>query len=716
MSDDRTRVVGGTPAADATRPPGGSPSLPSSAAPAVAPGRGELGAAQRAAAAPVEVGDVLGHTYRIEAFLAKGGMGAVYRARHVVLESEHAIKIILSELADDPQVIALLNQEAKTLRTVKNDAVVEYQGLLLDEHGRRYLVMEFVDGPSLATVLKDKRFTPSEVRALRDRLALGLAAAHEKGIFHRDISPDNIILPGGRIENAKIIDFGIAKSTATGERTLIGGDFAGKYSYASPEQAGMYGGKVDRRSDIYSLGLVLATAAIGVGGKLDMGNSLSSVFEARQKVPDLSRVPAELRDEIAAMLEPKPQDRPQTMQEVVGLVTKRGASPAGTASAKGTPEKPRQRSGALAVTVAALSFAVVVALGAGYFLLSGQRPTLPATTVAATTPSSAPAVAEPAPAVANNPLPVNTPSPSTPLVPEPARPAANNPLPVSTPSPAAVAPPPTAPASAPPAEVALPPQPAQAPSPAPLPTQPAVAVVAPPPAAPSREDIAARLRLATEGFPCADVKAILTADRDVQLQGFVSTDSDLAALRGRLGGIPDIGRVLDTVAVYVWPHCEVVKLLEATALPGGKAAPRLEFNIPSLVYKGGDTLIVRATATSAYDGYLYVDYLDNDGNVVHLLPMPLHPSNATKAGQTLTLGAPKEGKSGARVYEISEPFGPNLVMAISSPKPLFAPRSQEAERAETYLPVLTRALNAAAAEPGRDHILSTYRLISTVAH
>src|SRR5260370_930997 len=255
-------------------------------------------------------------------------MGAVYRARHVVLESEHAIKIILSELSEDPQVIALLNQEARTLRTVKNDAVVEYQGLMLDEHGRRYLVMELADGRSLAAVLKERRFTPAEVRALRDRLALGLAAAHEKGIHHRAISPDNVILPGSRIENAKIIDFGIAKWTAAGEKTIIGGDFAGKYSYASPEQAGMYGGKVDARSDIYSLGLVLASAAIGFGGKLGMGSSLSSVFEARQKVPDLSKLPTELPGFIAAraVVAAAGSDRPSAARGEPGRARRSGQS------------------------------------------------------------------------------------------------------------------------------------------------------------------------------------------------------------------------------------------------------------------------------------------------------------------------------------------------------------------------------------------------------
>src|SRR5690348_3153471 len=322
-SDDRTQISATTPppAADAPSAPEPAPApapdanadatmISSRPPPPLSASAGETSAAPRtqssafSAAASgrdaarqttVEIGEVLGHTYRIEEFLAKGGMGAVYRARHTILETVHAIKIILAQFASDPQVVALLSQEAKALSKVKSDAVVEYQGLFLDEHGRRYLVMEFADGPSLARVLQDRRFSPAEVRQLRDRLALGLAAAHDKGVFHRDISPDNVILPGGRVENAKIIDFGIAKHADTGEKTIIGGDFAGKYSFASPEQAGMYGGKVDARADIYSLGLVLAACAIGHGGKLAMGDSPASVFRARETVPDLSAVPAELR-------------------------------------------------------------------------------------------------------------------------------------------------------------------------------------------------------------------------------------------------------------------------------------------------------------------------------------------------------------------------------------------------------------------------------------
>jgi eukaryotic-like serine/threonine-protein kinase len=669
MADDRTRVAGNT-----TRTPIGGDSTRVSATPVtpVTPsggGQGEFGAPPRTAPGAVQVGDVLGHTYRIEAFLAKGGMGAVYRARHVVLESEHAIKIILSELSEDPQVIALLNQEARTLRTVKNDAVVEYQGLMLDEHGRRYLVMEFADGPSLAAVLKERRFTPAEVRALRDRLASGFAAAHEKGIYHRDISPDNVILPSSRIENAKIIDFGIAKSTATGEKTLIGGDFAGKYSYASPEQAGMHGGKVDGRSDIYSLGLVLASAAIGFGGKLDMGNSLGSVFEARQKVPDLAKVPAELRNEIAAMLQPKPEDRPQSMQQLIGAGAARSSSGAGqtkAASRDAATAGGRQGSNALMITVAAVSFAVVVLLGAGYFLLFPSRPSA-------------------SPEIANHAAPA--------LIIPPAEPTA------------AVATLPAAPSPSPSAPALPPPQQQQA-------------AIIPPLRVVRPGELAAQVSRAVDSFICAEVKPSVVGDQDVRLTGFVSSSDELGRLRAAAGGVANVGRIDDSgVGVYPLSHCRLVKLVNATAAPSSALpAPRLQFNNPDLVYKGGDTLIVNASGTSAYSGYLYVDYFDNEGNVVHMLPMQLHPDNRMKPGQVMTLGTQREGgKAGERVYQIEAPFGPNLIVAIASPKPLFKrPRGEEQESAEAYLSALAQELKAAAAEPDGRRPVAAFTLFNTV--
>ncbi len=298
-------------------------------------------------------GVVLGHTYVIEQLLARGGMGEVYRARHLELASVHAVKVILPSLASDPMMVQLLIEEARKLARVRHDAIVGYEGLFREEGDLRYLVMEYVEGESLTAILARGPLRVDEVLHLRDRLAEGLSAAHEKGIIHRDISPDNIILPGGKVERAKLIDFGIAKSALPGDRTLIGSDFAGKYSFVSPEQAGLFGGLVDARSDIYSLGLVLAAAALG--RKLDMGSSPSSVIAARQGVPDLSELPSSLRAVIAPMLAPRPEDRPASMRALLPaakapLPLPQGAKPA--------------RKAALFAGVALL----IAVLGAGIFL------------------------------------------------------------------------------------------------------------------------------------------------------------------------------------------------------------------------------------------------------------------------------------------------------------------------------------------------------------
>jgi hypothetical protein len=273
-------------------------------------------------------------TYVIEEFLARGGMGEVYRARHIDHETQHAIKVILPEFADDEKILQLFIREARQLGRVNSDAIVRYQGFLRDERGSRCLVMEFVEGESLKAILQHRRLDPPEVLSLLECIGNGLAAVHDLGIVHRDISPENIIVPEGGIAYAKLIDFGIAKSGDRTDPTLIGTDFAGKFSFASPEQAGLFGGVVDARSDIYSLGLVLAAAALGFGEKLEMGTSPASVIMARQTVPDLTALPASLQPVIGHMLQPQPEDRPASIRMVLEKAGLRGGSP----SLKKSPE------------------------------------------------------------------------------------------------------------------------------------------------------------------------------------------------------------------------------------------------------------------------------------------------------------------------------------------------------------------------------------------
>ncbi|HEV8678257.1 MAG TPA: protein kinase, partial [Stellaceae bacterium] len=192
-----------------------------------------------------------------------------------------------------------------------------YEGLFRDERGLRYLVTEFVEGPTLSAVLARRRRAPDEVLQLRDRLAEGLAAVHTGGIIHRDLCPDNIVLPGGEVGRAKLTEFGFATTGEGRDSTLVGVNLAARHAYASPEALGLYGGRIDSRSDIYSLGLVLAAAALGFGRTLDMGTSPGTVIAARQKPPDLAALPSSLRPVIAPMLAPRPEDRPGSVRALI---------------------------------------------------------------------------------------------------------------------------------------------------------------------------------------------------------------------------------------------------------------------------------------------------------------------------------------------------------------------------------------------------------------
>ncbi|TIQ34711.1 MAG: serine/threonine protein kinase [Mesorhizobium sp.] len=261
------------------------------------------------------VGTQLSGIYELDERIASGGMGEVYRGHNIQTGDHVAIKIVLPEFARDQTILSLFRKEASILNHLSHDAVVRYHVFTIDPGiGRPYLAMEFVDGQSLFDVMRRGPMSPPDVRRLCHRLASGLSAVHQAGAVHRDLSPDNIILPGGRVERAKIIDFGIARSANVGGETLIGGKFAGKYNYVSPEQLGLYGGEVSEQSDIYSLGLVLAAALRGK--PLDMSGSQFEVVEKRRAVPDLSDIDPDFRALIEAMLQPDPRDRPASMAEI----------------------------------------------------------------------------------------------------------------------------------------------------------------------------------------------------------------------------------------------------------------------------------------------------------------------------------------------------------------------------------------------------------------
>jgi serine/threonine protein kinase len=277
--------------------------------------------------------------YEIETLLAQGGMGEVYKGFNIQTGDPVAIKMILPELARNADAFALFRREASTLHNLQHEAIVRYFVFSVDpDLQRAYLAMEFVDGPSLTHRLTQGPLSVQEATILRKRIAGALDAAHRFGGIHRDISSDNVILPGNDLNRAKIIDFGIARSQRPGEGTLIGGGFAGKYNYVAPEQLGLAGGEVTAKSDIYSFGLVLAEALRG--RPIDMNGTQLEIIEKRRSVPDLSDIDFTVRPLLQAMLQPLPADRPSMAAVVAwGEIGQMGANSSHEASGDGNSKK-----------------------------------------------------------------------------------------------------------------------------------------------------------------------------------------------------------------------------------------------------------------------------------------------------------------------------------------------------------------------------------------
>jgi serine/threonine-protein kinase len=202
------------------------------------------------------IGTVLGK-YRIEAELSRGGMGAVYRARHEVLERPFAIKVLRPDIATTDELVQRFVNEAKAASAIQHPSIIRVFDFGYTDDNQAYLVMEFLDGESLATriAIQHRLSEQDAVRIIRS-LTGALGAAHAKGIIHRDLKPDNIFLvPDPDLgERAKILDFGIAKLTEAKGNTMTG-VLMGTPLYMAPEQA-QSASTIDQRADLYSLGCI----------------------------------------------------------------------------------------------------------------------------------------------------------------------------------------------------------------------------------------------------------------------------------------------------------------------------------------------------------------------------------------------------------------------------------------------------------------------------
>ena len=225
-----------------------------------------------------EIGQVLGGRYRLIELLGSGGMATIYRATDTGLGRDVALKLLRPEYLRDPDFSARFRQEAQSAASLSHPNVVTVYDYGEDPSGP-YIVMELIDGEDLATILRRSgTLPPRQVARIGAGVARALAAAHARGLVHRDVKPGNVLI--GKDGQVKVVDFGIARAISEAQVTLPGTTL-GSVHYFSPEQA--RGEPATAASDIYSLGIVLYEML--VGSRPWEGDSAASVALARLSGP-----------------------------------------------------------------------------------------------------------------------------------------------------------------------------------------------------------------------------------------------------------------------------------------------------------------------------------------------------------------------------------------------------------------------------------------------
>jgi serine/threonine-protein kinase len=277
--------------------------------------------------------------YRIVGELASGGMGTVYRASHTLLERPAAIKVLRPELSETPEAIERFLAEARTTAAIRHPGIVEVYDYGYTTTGDAFLAMELLEGQTLGGRLAaEGHLCLFEALVLTRRIAAALAAAHECGVVHRDLKPDNVFLvrdhEGGEVDQVKLFDFGVATRDpgALAPRT---GFVLGTPAYMSPEQC-RGAADCDHRTDLYALGCILFELLTGEPpyGSTGTPDQLA-IAHLQLPLPDVDRPgwPHEVRRLVAKLLQKRAGDRPRDALEVVAtldrcLVSRRLALPA----------------------------------------------------------------------------------------------------------------------------------------------------------------------------------------------------------------------------------------------------------------------------------------------------------------------------------------------------------------------------------------------------
>jgi tRNA A-37 threonylcarbamoyl transferase component Bud32 len=288
------------------------------------------------------VGSAVG-SFRVVRLLGRGGMGTVYLAEHPVIGSRVAIKFLHESMATSPELVARFYDEARAVNRIGHENIVGIFDLSMLPPNRYYIVMEYLDGEALSSLLRQGAVSLDEGLAILGQLCDALHCAHERGVVHRDLKPDNVFVLRRRgAAFVKLLDFGIAKlrDAPAGGHTAAG-MIVGTPEYMAPEQCDNRA--VDARTDVYALGVMAYQILAGV---LPFSGSIAQLLVAHlQETPRPPRsvnglLPPALDEAILKAMRKRPEDRFEDMHAFGMALSRARTSAAATAPAPAPPPAP----------------------------------------------------------------------------------------------------------------------------------------------------------------------------------------------------------------------------------------------------------------------------------------------------------------------------------------------------------------------------------------
>ena len=275
------------------------------------------------------VGSVVGNRYLILERIGSGGMGEVYKAQDVRLQRPAAVKVLRAQLSLDLESLARFSREGANASKISHQHVAQILDYGETEQGRPFLAMEFVPGESLKAILnREGALTPRRTTRLVGQIASALDAAHRLDVVHRDLKPENVLVcsDDAGLEHAKVVDFGISKVIRDDSQQVTSTGFVtGTREYMSPEQ--VTGAPIDRRSDVYALGLVsylMLTGSLPFAGSTPEHSMLLRLQEPPRRLrgvrPDISW-PQDIQAVFDAALARDPSDRFGSAGELAQALT-----------------------------------------------------------------------------------------------------------------------------------------------------------------------------------------------------------------------------------------------------------------------------------------------------------------------------------------------------------------------------------------------------------